>query len=219
MAEQAVAVLVAQPREKNGTSHARRLRKQGQVPGIIYAEGTEATSIQVSEHLFVQELRNHASEHVMIDIEIMGMGRKKVLVKDVQHHPLTRKILHVDLQAVSMTHTLKISVPIELEGEPIGVSQFGGVLEQLLREADVECLPTDIPESLVFDVSGLGIGEGITLDAAGLDPAKITLITDCHIAVAHVSAPRVVQADEMAAEGEEEAGQPEVISEKKDTEA
>ena len=217
MAEQ--AVLVAQPRETSGTSHARRLRKQGQVPGIIYAEGAEATSIQINEHLFEQELRHHTSEHIMIDIEIMGKGRKKVLVKDVQHHPLTRKILHVDLQAVSMTHTLKISVPIELEGEPVGVAQFGGVLEQLLREAEVECLPTDIPESLVFDVSGLGIGDGITLDAAELDSAKITLSTDPHIAVAHVSAPRVVQADEGELEGEQDAGQPEVIAEKKENEA
>ena len=114
---------------------------------------------------------------------------------------------------------MKISIPIELEGEPVGVSQFGGVLEQLLREADVECLPTDIPASLVFDVSGLGVGDAITLDAAGLDPAKVTLITDRHIAVAHVSAPRVVQVDEMA-EGEPAgSGQPEVITERKDNEA
>ena len=216
MSEQ--AVLVAQPRETSGSSHARRLRQQGQVPGIMYAEGAEATPIQISEHLFEKELRLHASEHVMIDIEIMGQSRRKVLVKDVQRHPLTRKILHVDLQAVSMTHTLKISIPIELEGEPVGVSQFGGVLEQLLREADVECLPTDIPASLVFDVSGLSVGEGITLDAAGLDPSKVTLITDRNIAVAHVSAPRVVQVDEMA-EGEPGSGQPEVITEKKDNEA
>lgn len=221
MAEQ--ATLVANIRDDKGSSNARRIRAAGEIPAIMYDSGNEAVALSLNEHEFEGELRRHSSENVMIDIEVGDQGMTKVLIKEVQHHPLTGRILHVDLQSVSMTETLRVSVAIELEGEPVGVTQFGGVLEQLLREAEVECLPADIPSVLIFDVSELGVGEGLNLDAADLDADKVTMISDGKIAVAHVSAPRVATEDgeeegEEGEEGEAAPAEPEVIGAKSEDE-
>lgn len=210
MAEQ--GTLAAHVREQRGSSNARRLRAEGKIPGVIYDAGNATTAIALKTHDLETELHRHSSENVVLDIDVDGAGLTKVLVKEVQRHPVTGKIFHVDLQVVSLTETLQVPVPIHLEGEPVGVTQFGGVLEQLLREAEVECLPADIPEALVVDVSHLKIGEAVTLAAIPLDPAKVVLIGDPKIAVAHVAAPRVEI--EAGAEGEEApaaAAEPEVI--------
>lgn len=214
------AVLSASSRSNKGSGHARRSRRAGKLPGIIYGSSSVPVMIEMDEHHLAQELRHHASENVMVDVALDGETPRRVLVKEIQHHPLSGRILHVDLQAVSMTETLKVSVMIELHGDPVGVITQGGVLEHLAREVEVECLPADIPERLVVDVTGLSIGDSLTFADLPLEAGKQTMVSDPSIAVAIVSAPRV--ADSETEDEEEELGagsEPEVITEKKTEES
>lgn len=213
------SVLAASKRDETGSRAVNRLRKQGQLPGVLYGAG-EPKSVSVDAATFDAVQRHHTSENVMLTLEIKGDRNHKVLVRDVQHHPLTGAPLHVDFYELSMTKRVTVSIPLELSGEPIGVTRDGGVLEQQLREVEVDCLPDDIIEQIELDVSGLEIGEGLTVADMPLDREKYHLFTSEDIAVASVSAPRL---SEEAEEGEEAAeegaeGEPEVIGEKADEE-
>jgi large subunit ribosomal protein L25 len=215
-------VLSANSRANAGSGHARRIRRTGKLPGIMYGGGDAPTLIEMDEHILSQLLRQHASDRIMVDVTLDGGDVRRVLIKDVQHHPLSGRLLHVDLHAVSMTEILRVEVPIELRGEPTGVTLQGGVLEHLAREVEIECLPSDIPESLVADVSGLKIGDSLTFQDLPLDPDKHVLVSDPDIAVAIVNAPRVADADEEEGEGEEgavEGAEPEVITQRRTEDA
>ncbi len=208
--------LAAQVRTETGTKAVNRLRRAGAVPGVIYGT-SDPKNVQFSAATFAALQRHHTSENVMLSLEIEGDRAHKVLVRDVQHHPLTGAPLHVDFYELSMTKRVAVSIPLELTGDPIGVTRDGGVLEHILREIEVECLPDDIVEELPLDVSALEIGDRLTVADIPLDPEKYDLITSPEIAVAAVAAPRVEEeeeAEEEAAEGAE----PEVIGEKKDEE-
>lgn len=218
-------ILNVEKRDESGTAAVRRLRRRGFVPAVIYSGGKEAHSIQLERHSFEQMLRHQASEHMVLELSMPGSEGNKVLLKDVQHHPLTGSVMHVDFQAIAMDKVLRVSVAVTLMGEPVGVARDGGTLEQHLREIEVECLPAQIAESIEFDVSELVIGDSVTVAGLGLDAEKYRVITEGEIAVANVVAPRVVTADEEA-EGEdgeegaaeEGAAEPEVITEKKQDE-
>ena len=213
-----VTILNVDNRNESGTAAVRRLRRRGLVPGVVYSAGKEAAAIQLERHSFEQMLRHHASESMVLDLNLPGGASSKVLLKDVQHHPLTGSVMHVDFLEIAMDEVLRVDVAVALIGEPIGVTRDGGVLEQHLREIEVECLPAEIAESIEFDVSGLEIGDSVTVADLGLDPDKYRVITEGDISVANVVAPRVAAADEEA-EGEEGAEEgaagPEVITEKK----
>ncbi len=145
--------VAAEPREAGGTSQSRRLRRGGVLPGVVYGEGAAGLKIQVNEHIFNKAMRSHEGEHLIMDLDIAGQGSKKVLLQEVQHHPVSGKIIHVDFHEISMTKKLRIEIPIKLVGEPVGVSQLGGVMEYLIRAVQVECLPSDIMEHIDIDVT------------------------------------------------------------------
>lgn len=205
----------AEARASAGSSVARRLRRGGTFPGIVYGVGKTPCPVQVNQKAFVTALGGHINEHVILDLEIKGQDVRKVLLQDVQHHPITDQILHADFHEISMTEKLRIEIPVHLVGDPVGVTQNGGVLEHLVREITVECLPTDIVEAFNVDVSGLKIGDKLTAGDIALDQAKYTLITTKDLAVASVSAPREEEEVKPAAEAVA-AAEPEVIKEKKE---
>ncbi len=206
--------VVAEARASAGTGVARRLRRTGQFPGIVYGIGKTPCPVQVDQKLFVSALGGHINEHVILDLEIKGQDVRKVLLQDVQHHPITDQVLHADFHEISMTEKLRIEIPVHLVGDPVGVTQNGGVLEHLVREITVECLPTDIVEAFNVDVSGLQIGDKLFAGGIALDAAKYTLITSKELAVASVSAPREEEVKpEVTAET---TAEPEVIKEKKE---
>ncbi len=205
--------VVAEVRATAGSSAGRRLRRAGNFPGVVYGVGKTPVSIQLNEKIFKQALHGHASEHVMMDLDIPGVETKKVLLQEVQHHPITGQIVHADFHEISLTEKLRIEIPLHLVGDPVGVTQHGGVLETLLRAIEVECLPTDIVESFDVDVSALGIGDSLSAGRVPLDPAKFTLVTPADFAIASVSAPREEEAEAPAATA---AAEPEVIKEKKE---
>lgn len=210
--------LSAKARQSKGSAAVGRLRKQGMVPAVVYGSGNEAHMIELNGHDFEQALRGHRSEHMLMDLEVEGeKGARKVLLKEVQHHPVTGRIIHADFNEVSMTRKLHVEIPIRLVGEPSGVSQQGGVLEHILRSVEVECLPTDIMEDVALDVSALNIGDSLLVSNIQLDPAKFTILTAKELAVAAVAAPR--KEEELVPEAaavEGAAAEPEVIREKKE---
>lgn len=209
--------LPAQARTETGTSAVNRLRRRGSVPGVVYGSG-EPRNVHFSAATFAALQRHHASENVMLSLEIEGDQSRKVLIRDVQHHPLTGDPLHVDFYELSMTRRVSVSIPVELTGEPVGVTRDGGVLEHLLREIEVDCLPDDIVENFELDVSALEIGDRLSVSDVPLDASRYEVLTSSEIAVAAVAAPRVEEEPE-AEEGEGAEGEePEVIGEKKEGE-
>lgn len=208
--------LTVQSRDLKGTAHARRMRRAGWIPGVIYNDKGEAREITLPKHDFEQMLHHHASEHVMIQIQIDGDKEESVLLKEVQHDALSGGVMHVDLQEVSMTRKLRVEVPIELAGDATGVQQ-GGVLDHLLHHVEIECLPADIPEQIEVDVSGLKIGDMLTIEDLSLDTAKYTVLMDGEVGVASVSMPRAAEEEISEEEGEAAAAaEPEVIRAKKE---
>jgi large subunit ribosomal protein L25 len=140
---------------------ARQLRMSGLIPGVVYGEGGENLPITLPSASFEHMLRR-VSSNVILDLEITGREGSpfKVIIKEVQRNPVDSKVLHVDLQHISMTHRVRVDVPIHLTGTAIGVKE-GGILEHLLRELDIECMPGDIPEDFKVDVSALARGHSV----------------------------------------------------------
>ncbi|HBA85051.1 MAG TPA: 50S ribosomal protein L25 [Verrucomicrobia bacterium] len=204
--------LAAKPRNENGSAAVGRIRRGGSFPAVVYGAGNGNRNVQLNEHDFRQLLKGHAGENLIMDLDIEGGNTCKVLLKELQHHPLSGHILHADFFEVSMTKKLRIELPISLVGEPSGVSQQGGVLEHLLRTVEVECLPGDIIEKVNLDVSALNIGDTLTVSNIQLDAAKYHIISDATLAVATVAAPRAEEAAPVAEAG---AAGPEVLTEKK----
>lgn len=197
-------LLVAEPRESRGTGASRRLRHDGRLPGIIYGHGNEPRAITFDAHGFEQMLRHHSSDNVLLSLQLGGKKTEKVLLREVQRDTLTGYVLHADFVEVKMTEKLHVTVSTDLLGDPVGVTQSGGMLDHLLREIEVECFPGDIPEKINVDVSEMDVGESILVKNLVVDP-KLTVLTDGEVAVACVLAPRVDAAEEVDEEGEEGA--------------
>jgi len=212
--------LAVQKREDQGTGECRRLRKAGLIPGVVYNSKLKVTPIQLDAHDFGLMLREHG-ENMLFDLSIDGKKPAKALLKEVQYEPVMGGILHIDLLEISMTQKLQLNIPVELAGEAVGV-EAGGVLEQLVPDLEVECLPGDIVEKLEVDVSGLNIGDHLCVSDLSFD-STLTILSDPERAVAAVAAPRVEEEPEEeveGAEGEEgEAAEPEVIGEKEEEES
>lgn len=212
------AKINVQKREQSGSAAARRLRREGLIPGVIYKNGEAARSVSLPAHDFEQLLHHHASEQMMIQIVLDNGVEESVLLKEVQHDAITGSVEHVDLQEVSMTEKLQVEVPVELTGEAIGVQQ-GGVLDHQLHSIEVECLPADIPEQIEVDVSELDINDQVTVADLRTPGTPYEIIEEDEAVVATVFMPRAVEEeDEEGAEGEEAPAEPEVINEKKDDE-
>lgn len=205
--------IVAESRNAKGSTAARRMRREGMLPGVLNNEKRESVLLSLNEHDFAMMLHAHRSEHVVVDLVIDGEKSRLALLKEVQHDPLSGKPVHAEFLEVSMTKKMRVDIPVVLVGDPVGVLTGGGMLEHLLRSVTVDCLPTDLVESIEVDVSGLNVGDVLSVKDIKLD-GKLSIHSDPSLAVAAVAAP-VAETDETAAAGEEGAAvQPEVIGEK-----
>ena len=193
--------LTLEPRGEQGSRASRRLRRSGYVPGVVYGVGDETTSFKVE----ARRLRAVLAEgHALFDVELDGGQRQPVIIKEQQKDPVKGLVIHLDLLKVRLDQTIQSTVPLELEGveEAPGVKE-GGVLEHVTRELNIEALPTDIPDRIVANVSGLGIAETMTL-ASVTPPAGVTILDDIEeTVVATVTAPSEIV--EEPEEVEEEA--------------
>lgn len=193
-------------REEKGTKGAHRLRAKGEVPGVLYGHKEEPVNLTLPEHELWHILHSATSEHLILTLDIEGSKEDSVLtlVRDVQHHPVTGDILHVDFQRISITEKIKIGAPIVLNGTARGVKEFGGILEHGVREVMIHCTPKQIPESIEVDVTAMEIGDSIHIsDITGQYP-ELEFLDDSNVTLAHVSHPKKL---EILGEGEEAVAQ------------
>ena len=184
-------------RNERGHQGAKALRNKDRLPGIFYAHGEDPVLLSVDPKEFQKLLQQDAN---ILDVVFPDGKSRKCILKEVQKDPITDAPIHVDIMGIKMSEKIRITIPIVFQGTPIGVKE-GGVLEHALREVEVEGLPLDIPDHLSVDVTGLKIGDSITLEA--LTDDKFKFMTDIHHPVAHVSMPKAVKSAAMP--GEEEA--------------
>lgn len=187
--------IVANQRLGKGSSAARRSRRAGKVPAIMYGT-TAPLRLELVEHDLGKVVSHHSSEHIMLNIAIENMGDKRVLVKEIQRHPVTGAMLHVDLLEVEAGKLIKLEVSVDVIGIPVGVTIGGGTMEVLLNEVEVECMPRFAIESVALDVSALEVGEHITAGQLDLDPEKYQLITPADFNIVTVAAPTVKDDEE-----------------------
>ena len=160
-------------RESLGKKGVKQLRREGMIPGIYYSPNSESsTPIVISQGDFHEAVKSGAR---IFNISV-GEKKQNVLFKSVQYHPVTDQVLHIDLYGIRMDRAVNIKIPVHLIGDPIGVTEEGGVISQATTEIEITCLPGDIPEFVETDVSGLAIGDAINVGILQLDE-KITLIT------------------------------------------
>jgi large subunit ribosomal protein L25 len=204
-------VVSASRRPESGKNANRRLRSAGQIPGILYGARNEAVPVTVSPKEIGTILRSATGENTLFDLDLEG-SRRKVLIKDFQLEPIKGHLLHADFYEVALDKKLEVSVHVELHGVPVGVKVQGGILDFVTRELDIECLPTDIPEKIEVDVSGLELGKHLRVSDLQL-PEKVTILTDPDVVIAHVVVPRAEEAPVAAevAATPEAGAEPEVI--------
>lgn len=205
--------LTIQRRTITGSRRVERLRGEGIVPGVVYGRDLKPVEVAVNRRELVKLLHSKSGEHALVTLRLDGetSWEKPALIKAVQHHPVSGYVLHVDFHAILLTEKLRVRVPVVLKGEAVGVKQDGGLMEHFLREVEVECLPTEIPAEIEFDVSALKIGDTVHVRDLAVDGnAKIT--SDPDGVIASVQVPKVEKVEEEAAAVTE----PEVIREKKE---
>lgn len=212
----AIVALEAAPRTDTGKGVARKLRAGGRVPGVYYGRGEDSIALTVALKDLHSVLDSADGSNVIVDLKLQGGSAKdmKALIREIQRDPVAGVILHLDLQHISLTERITVEVPIVLIGVPTGVKDGGGILEHLLREVEVECLPTDIPAKLEIDVSNLAIGD--SLHVSDLKVERGEILTEADRAIAAVVPPTILE--EVAPTEEGAVAEPEVIGAKKDEE-
>ena len=209
--------LKAEIREEIGKKYNKQLRKGGFIPGIVYKEGKETVHLKLIEKDLVNALHTKAGANVLINLKVADGSKAKskervVIIKEMQHHPIKEEILHVDFQEISLTEKLTVDVPIVVKGEAEGVVKEEGVLEHVIWEVKVECLPTDIPEKIEIEVTNMKIGDKVFVKDLQVSPG-VNILDDAEQTVIAVESPHVEKLPEEAAE---EATEPELIREKKE---
>lgn len=210
--------LTAFPRELRKRNGTKKIRAGGRIPAVIYGRHNQPQNLEIPTRDLEILVHHAASENVLIDLSIQGGNggtRRMALVKDIQHHPLSGKMLHVDMQEVAENEKVTVMVPIETVGEAVGVKTGGGVLEHVLFKVKVRATPRDLPEVINLDVSNLQIGQSIHIGE--IPPMQgVEILGHKDAPVVAVAAPLTEAAETPAAEAAAATTQPEMIKEKKE---
>ena len=192
----------AQPRkpEDRGKNEARRLRRSGRVPGIVYGAKKDSVAVSVDPKAIARILHSETGHNTIFDLSVDG-ERTKAMIVDWQYEPIKGSLMHIDLKRIAMDQRLKVQVPIQLVGVPEGVKTQGGILEQVLREVEIECLPGDIPGHIEVNVEHLVFG--VVIRVSDLPHGeRLKFLTDPNQTVAHMTSVK-----------EEEVPTPEAVAE------
>ena len=155
-------VVVTKPREgKFNKNAARRVRVAGKIPAVLYGSGHDPVAIEVDPKQISRILFSETGHNTIFDVEIAGQTSAKAMIVDWQREPIKEELIHIDLKRIAMDKAIRVSVRVKLLGIPVGVKTAGGVLDQVLREVDIECLPADIPSHIDVDVSHLALWESL----------------------------------------------------------
>jgi large subunit ribosomal protein L25 len=219
-------MLEAIARDTFGKNEARRTRRSGLVPAVLYGDtsehaGKDATPIAVNPKKLLKILHSESGANTLISLKLSGGKDARVLVKEYQLDPVTHQLLHADFYRVAMDRAIQVTVPVVVRGEPKGVKQQGGVLEFVRREIEVECLPGDIPESVDIDVSDLMLHQGVRVRDVATSP-KWKPVSEAEMMLVHVIMPKAEEAPaaaEAAAAAPAAPAEPEVIKKGKKEEA
>ena len=198
--------LNATPRAGRGKGDARKLRGTGRVPGVVYGRHEETRAISVDAHELEILFSRISVENTIIELSVEGEEEAvSTLVREVQAHPVKADVMHVDFYQVHAGEELEVDVPIRLEGTPKGVREEGGVLDHVVHDLTVKCVPSKIPSVLTLDVSELEIGDSLHVSDIAL-PEGVTSMIDPEQTVCGVAAPRIEEEPEVEEEGEELEG-------------
>jgi large subunit ribosomal protein L25 len=206
-----ISILEAQKREPGTKNVARRVRVAGKIPAVLYGAGKEASSVAVDPRQVLRILKSETGHNTIFDLAL-DSDRVKAMIVDWQYEPIKGNLLHVDLQRIAMDKKLTVTIPVVLKGEAAGVKTEGGILEQLLREIEIECLPSDIPKSLEVDISHLVFGVEVRVKDLP-HSEKLKFLTDENQMIAHITTVKeeVVATPEAAADAAATPAEPEVI--------
>jgi len=211
------ASLTATARATSGKGAARSLRREGSVPAVIYGHAREVQSLAVPSRDLEKLLGTIAAGSTVVELAIDGKT-SRTLIREIQRHPFKRHVLHVDFQELVAGEKITVSIPLVLHGVPEGVRLGGGILEQMMREVEVEVDPANIPNHIDVDVSHLVVGHSIHVGELNI-PAGVTVLADEDAPVALVQISRAaIEAEPVAAEEGAVAAEPELIRQKKDEE-
>jgi len=212
----ATLALKGERRSDVGKGVARKLRMAGRIPAVYYGRGEEPIPLVVGLKELEEVIHSAEGSNVIVDLKVGGDASpdRKALIREIQRDPVGGTILHLDLQHISLTERIIVEVPIVLLGTPTGVKDGGGILEHLLREVEVECLPTDIPSRLEVDVSALNIGD--SLHVSDLSADRVTIKTDPTRAIAAVVPPTILE--EVKPAEEAIVAEPELVTGKEEEE-
>jgi large subunit ribosomal protein L25 len=209
----AIVSFNATARDQTGKGAARTLRSKGQVPAVIYGHGREPQPLSLNARDLDKMLGHIQAESTVIEVSVGG-ATSKTLIREIQRHPIRRQILHVDFQALVAGEKVTVSIPIVLQGIPEGVRLEGGVLDQTLREIEIEVDPSSIPDHIEYDVTNMVIGDSVHISDLKV-PEGVEVLDDPETSVAVLAAPRAVIEETAVAEAVEGAegvaAEPEVI--------
>jgi large subunit ribosomal protein L25 len=212
MISQEVVEAQARPDSSRGKNEARRLRAGGRIPGVVYGAKKQTIAVSLDPKQITRILHSKTGHNTIFDLQVDG-EKSRVMIVDWQNDPMQGKLLHIDLKRIAMDEKIRVSVPIHLTGEAEGVKTQGGILDQVLREVEIECLPGDIPSSIDADISHLVFGTVLRVSDLP-HGGKLKFITDEDQAVAHITSVKeeVAPTPEAAAEAAAAApAEPEVI--------
>lgn len=190
------ATLSARLRDGRGKNAAREVRRQGRVPAVIYGHGDQPRALSVDALELEKLLATISVENTLIDLDVEGAGTERALIREVQMHPYRPEVLHLDLFHVHAGEKIHLQIPVRLTGIPVGVRVSGGVLDQVLYDLEVECLPGDIPDVVEVDVTGLDVGESLRVRDVPLPGVRV--INDPDLPVVSVVSPTVPARSETA---------------------
>ena len=213
----AVISLKGMQRESLGKGGARKARKAGRIPGVLYGHGEKPVAVTIVAREFQVALHTHKGGNPIVNLAV-GDSEFTALIRDAQYDPVSHEVLHLDFQHISLTEKIEVRVPVNLIGLAVGVKDGGGILETILRDLEVRCLPTAIPPTIDIDVSALNIGDSIHVRDLSLPDVEI--LNEAEATVVTVVPPTVMEEKAAeAVEGAEAGTEPEVIAKgKKDEE-
>ena len=208
--------VVATPRTgKFNKNHARRVRVEGKIPAVVYGAGQESVAVTVDPKIVTRILHSEAGHNSIFDLTVEGATVVKAMIVDWQHEPIKGRLLHADFKRIAMDKAMRVSVPVQLSGIPLGVKNSGGILDQILREVEIECLPADIPDHLDVDVSSLELYGAIHISDLP-HSGSIKFLGDDTALVAHVT---VIKEEVLPEAVVPAAAEPEVAKKGKGDEA
>jgi large subunit ribosomal protein L25 len=178
-------VVTAEARSSRGKNEARRVRVSGRIPAVIYGAFKDPVAVSVNPKDILKIIHSKTGHNSIFDVEVAGTEKTPVIVADEQYHPVKGSLMHIDLKRIDLTRKLRVSIPVHPRGDAKGVKQQGGVLDIVTKQIEIECIPDDIPDEYIVDVTELMIGNAIRVKELPIK-GGIRVLTSPDVVIAHV---------------------------------